>query len=239
MDKEQIAQIDELYKEATEGEWEIGAYESGRMAIDSSRGEEVTGWIDTADAALIIVLHNIWPTISAELKRLREELGMTVFQKNLLEESFNMAMAEVGQQQTTIEKAREALAANHQWHKDYDDHDNYPGSELCQMNEQALVALDGAQDADLCPMDELPTVDELERDADDGWISVKDRLPDEWEDTIVYRKSEMCGDFVSCGYWFKDKNDEMVWSVGDVKGPSVIAPTHWRPLPAPPKGGEQ
>ena len=37
----------------TPGPWKIGAYESGRMAVDGANGEEVTGYIDIEDAHLI------------------------------------------------------------------------------------------------------------------------------------------------------------------------------------------
>jgi hypothetical protein len=37
----------------TPGPWKIGAHESGKMAVDGANGEEVTGFIDPADAILI------------------------------------------------------------------------------------------------------------------------------------------------------------------------------------------
>ena len=37
----------------TPGPWKIGAWESGMMAVDGANGEEVTGFIDIADAELI------------------------------------------------------------------------------------------------------------------------------------------------------------------------------------------
>ena len=36
------------------GPWRIGAVESGRVAIDSADGQEVTGFIDPEDAPLIL-----------------------------------------------------------------------------------------------------------------------------------------------------------------------------------------
>ena len=36
------------------GPWRIGAMESGRVAIDSADGQEVTGFIDPEDAPLIL-----------------------------------------------------------------------------------------------------------------------------------------------------------------------------------------
>lgn len=37
--------------------------------------------------------------------------------------------------------AYNCILANHRWHADYDDHDGYPGSDLCQENETALFFL--------------------------------------------------------------------------------------------------
>jgi len=39
--------------EYTPGPWKIGAYESGKMAVDGANGEELTGFIEPADAILI------------------------------------------------------------------------------------------------------------------------------------------------------------------------------------------
>jgi hypothetical protein len=41
-----------------------------------------------------------------------------------------------------LEIAREALQANHQWHKDYDDHDGYEDSELYEHNLAAFSCID-------------------------------------------------------------------------------------------------
>jgi hypothetical protein len=57
----------------TPGPWKIGAYESGRMAVDGANGEEVTGYIDIEDAHLIAaapdlywILHQIATDIEAQ-----------------------------------------------------------------------------------------------------------------------------------------------------------------------------
>jgi hypothetical protein len=39
--------------EYTPGPWKIGAHESGKMAVDGANGEELTGFIEPADAILI------------------------------------------------------------------------------------------------------------------------------------------------------------------------------------------
>jgi len=38
----------------TPGPWTIGALESGQAAVDGANGEEVTGFISPADAALAL-----------------------------------------------------------------------------------------------------------------------------------------------------------------------------------------
>lgn len=37
----------------TPGPWIIGAFESGKAAVDGPNGEEVTGWVELRDAHLI------------------------------------------------------------------------------------------------------------------------------------------------------------------------------------------
>jgi hypothetical protein len=58
------------------------------------------------------------------------------------------------------------------------------------------------------------------------WISVKDRLPEKWQNVLAVRSDgKMRFDFIcSTGCWCEDVN---------YVGYSV---THWMPLPQPPKG---
>ena len=58
------------------------------------------------------------------------------------------------------------------------------------------------------------------------WISVKNRLPEKWQNVLAVRSDgKMRFDFIcSTGCWYEDVN---------YVGYSV---THWMPLPQPPKG---
>lgn len=60
----------------------------------------------------------------------------------------------------------------------------------------------------------------------DGWISVKDNLPDAVRTVIIYTK---CGD-VRYG-WYNPKLQ--VWF--DIYGIAIKSVTHWRELPDPPR----
>ena len=58
------------------------------------------------------------------------------------------------------------------------------------------------------------------------WISVKDRLPDENTDCIVYMQSR--GSVIVCKYFRS-------WSIVTAPGFNEPLVTHWMPLPEPPK----
>lgn len=60
------------------------------------------------------------------------------------------------------------------------------------------------------------------------WISVKDSLPIDDEDVLVYN----CEDGISTGYF--NKQEFRGWSTHYEWVP-YMSPTHWMPLPEPPK----
>ena len=51
----------------TPGPWKIGAYESGRMAVDGANGKEVTGYIDIEDAHLISAAPDMYAELEAAM----------------------------------------------------------------------------------------------------------------------------------------------------------------------------
>jgi len=70
-------------------------------------------------------------------------------------------------------------------------------------------------------------LDEIARlTAANKWVSVSERLPEVKGEYLCYLKPDI---FIS---FYGDS-----WS-GDLAFRSVIAPTHWQPLPTPPTGGE-
>jgi hypothetical protein len=70
----------------------------------------------------------------------------------------------------------------------------------------------------------------------DGWISVEDRLPEDFQRVIVGRK---CVKNVMKIICYRDKfKDEKYW--GESMADNFDSPTHWMPLPEPPsEAGEQ
>ena len=77
------------------------------------------------------------------------------------------------------------------------------------------------------------------------WISVKDRLPTESDGTVLvcfpdvfpYNSKEHCVNAkhdqrVKTAKYSQFSNE---WYIGDMAGISKVRPTHWMPLPEPPK----
>ena len=77
-------------------------------------------------------------------------------------------------------------------------------------------------------MDEIATFTDVQ--PVDRWISVKDRLPDNCVEVLVYDTD--CG--IVIGWYDKEISDFAT----DFISP-LDAVTHWQPLPKPPKDGEQ
>lgn len=62
------------------------------------------------------------------------------------------------------------------------------------------------------------------------WISVKDRLPEPWEQVLIYSQHDFCESAFYIGVpgkWRVTWNHEML---------DADSVTHWMPLPQPPKG---
>lgn len=59
------------------------------------------------------------------------------------------------------------------------------------------------------------------------WVSVNERLPEEYVDVLCYCSRN--GQY-GCGEWRKEDNGTIYWV-----GLNGMIPTHWMPLPKPPK----
>ena len=62
------------------------------------------------------------------------------------------------------------------------------------------------------------------------WISVNDRLPEPWEQVLIYSRHDFCESAFYIGVpgkWRSTWNHEML---------DADSVTHWMPIPQPPKG---
>lgn len=70
----------------------------------------------------------------------------------------------------------------------------------------------------------------IKQNQQSAWISMKDALPDNGTDCLVWKEPKNDG-YGSCGYifsTFEDGKFEDIYTYEEV--------THWQPLPEPPKG---
>ena len=77
---------------------------------------------------------------------------------------------------------------------------------------------------------EMPTV---EAEPDKGWISVKDKMPDEGKEVLIYCPEfleEIRKVFYTEGDFYAEREDLIIRPA-----PNGYC-THWQPLPEPPKG---
>lgn len=79
-------------------------------------------------------------------------------------------------------------------------------------------------------------------DNNEGWISVKDRLPRQYETVLIYRK-DYNNIFIAKAYNSKYKGKIDHWSYCEVDGTNRVefsekVVTHWQPLPSPPRTKE-
>ena len=94
---------------------------------------------------------------------------------------------------------------------------------------------------ELCEdLETLPCCDTYEGQADyliahgvtvQEWISVKDRLPKEGENVLVFRDNG----FAVSEIYMTDYEGNPMWNYTGLGGD----PTHWMPLPQPPKGEQE
>ena len=103
------------------------------------------------------------------------------------------------------------------------------------------VAVGGREEkCDSCPYAEdyprcVDCLEKLHKQAADAieelskprWIPVTERLPEEYVDVLCYCSRN--GQY-GCGEWSKEDNGTIYWT-----GLYGMIPTHWMPLPEPPK----
>ena len=66
------------------------------------------------------------------------------------------------------------------------------------------------------------------------WISVKDALPADGQEVLIYPEVDFCGD-INCAC-FSGGAFAVEWEDSHQCGTSVVSPTHWMAYPQPPKG---
>ena len=65
------------------------------------------------------------------------------------------------------------------------------------------------------------------------WISVKDGMPNEGQEVLIYPEVQMCGD-INTAYIHNGKF-LVIWEDSYQSGEDEVRPTHWMDYPPPPK----
>ncbi len=96
----------------------------------------------------------------------------------------------------------------------------------CPLN----VGCEKENDPNKCEIEDWGEIGNSETNADNGWISVKDKLPLTEEEVLIYTSFDFCdvGRYKN-GVWGSEFINE--YEDGTV--------THWQPLPKPPKERKQ
>ena len=89
-----------------------------------------------------------------------------------------------------------------------------------EINDELLEQL---RNAPITILQEEPTIEVVQE-----WISVNDRLPKEGENVLVFRDNG----FAVSEIYMTDYEGKPMWNYTGLGGD----PTHWMPLPQPPKG---
>lgn len=68
------------------------------------------------------------------------------------------------------------------------------------------------------------------------WISVKDRLPAEWNYVLTFQKCECIGEcLIRVGMYIGNINNSETWREAERGELMELPVTHWMPLPVPPR----
>lgn len=138
--KKAYAEVEQLKGQQEPSQWnqvQICTWIGNQLMTQPSMFErkEVCRYVRSLGRSEILAKHlSAPPDLTAKVAELEEDLLFST-------EACADGARRISELTEQVKVAREAITENHEWHKNYDEHDGYGESDLCTINTEALAKL--------------------------------------------------------------------------------------------------